>query len=132
MPAQLSNHQITPLSKDLNAKKQLGEALAMIFDTQQTFGKDPEQMNNLTKLFLFTLADYPYESISKALRFFIKHNNSMPTPSDIVNIIERNGKPPFEKSVYITLMKKQGYERTSEEWEYIRDYERWIIRGQYK
>lgn len=104
----------------------------MIYDTQQTFGKDPEQMNNLTKLFLFTLADYPYELISKALRFFIKHNKEMPTPSDIVNIIERDGKPPFDKAVYITLMKKPGCERTREEWDYINDYQKWIIRGQYK
>lgn len=86
-------------------------------------------MESINPLFQLVLADYPIAKIEKAFAFYLKFNSEMPTPADIVTIIERNGRPPFDKSVYIAVCKKNADERTSEEWRYKEDYERFIITG---
>ena len=118
-----------PLIKDQRSRELLGVSLAMFRDTMRQYGRKPAQMENLTKMFIFALADYPYDKISNALRFYAKHYSEMPTPSDIVAIIERNGKPPFERAVYVALRTKPKDELRDEEWEYIREYEKWAISG---
>lgn len=70
------------------------------------------------------------EKISGAIAFFLKFNNEMPTAGDIATIIERGGKPPFDRSVYIAVQKKHAEERTKDEWQYIRDYEKFILTGE--
>lgn len=104
----------------------------MFFDTMKLYGKEPEQLDSVTRMFMFTLADYPYEKISEALRYYAKHYSEMPAPADIVTIIERGNKPPFDRSVYVTISKKDACQRTSEEWAYMRDYEAFQVRGQYR
>jgi hypothetical protein len=113
------------------AKKQLAVALSMFFDTLKIYGKTPDQMESVTRMFNFVLADYSYDQIQKALAYYAKNYNEMPAPSDIATIIERGGKPPFDKSVYVALSKTQPEHRTSDEWEYMRDYERFMISGGY-
>jgi hypothetical protein len=118
-----------PLIKDRDSRELLGASLAMFWDTMRQYGKKTSQLENLTKMFIFTLAEYPYEKISKAFRFYAKHYSEMPTPADIVSIIERNGKPPFERAVYVGLKQKPKEDLLDDEWQYIRDYEQWAISG---
>ena len=103
----------------------------MFFDTMKLYGKEPEQLDSVTRMFMFVLADYPYEKISEALRFYSKHYNEMPAPADIVTIIERGNKPPFDKAVYAAISQIDARQRSSDEWAYMRDYERFMVRGQY-
>ena len=99
----------------------------MAFDALKTYGKEPEQLDSVKKLMHFALADYPWEKIREALAFYFRNNTDFPAPADIVQIIERGNKPPFDKAVYVNITKKRGDERTSEEWKYMREYERWIV-----
>lgn len=101
----------------------------MFYNSLKTYGKDRSQLKQLTTMFLWALADYPYSKIQNALRFYAKNYNEMPTPADIVSIIERNGKPPFDKTVYVGLRQKPKEDLLDEEWEYIREYEKWSISG---
>lgn len=103
----------------------------MFFDTLKVYGKTPDQMESVTKMFRFVLADYTYEQIRGALAYYAKHYTEMPTPADIATIIERGDKPPFDKAVYVAINKTDPCHRTSAEWAYMRDYERFMVEGGY-
>lgn len=96
----------------------------MAFDALKTYGKEPKQLDSVKKLMQFALSDYNIQQVREAFAFYFKHYEEFPTPAAIVNIIERGGKPPFERSIYINLTKKRPEERDSDEWAYIREYER--------
>lgn len=103
----------------------------MFYDTLKIYGKSPEQMENVTKMFSFVLADYSYDKIQGALVYYAKHYNEMPAPADIATIIERGHKPPFDKAVYVAMSKCDPCHRSSAEWAYMRDYEHFMITGGY-
>lgn len=117
------------IKTDSEGKKQLGEILKIIADGLQLYGKTPDQAKNAAKLFYFALGDYDIQRIREAFAYYVKSFKEFPTPSDIVNIIERGNKPPFERAVYVSISKKEAFERSTEEWNYMRDYERWTISG---
>jgi hypothetical protein len=117
------------LKDDSEAKTRLNESLLMAFDALKTYGKEPEQLESVKKLMHFALADYTWEQISNALRYYFKNYTEFPAPADLVQIIERKNKPPFEKAVYVSISKKPAYERSSDEWAYMRAYEDWMLRG---
>lgn len=79
--------------------------------------------------FNLVLADYEFSRIKDAFAFYLRSNTEMPAPADIANIIERGNKPPFDKAVYVSISKKSGEERTREEWQYMREYERFMVTG---
>lgn len=119
------------LKESPEAKKQLAVALSLFYDGMKIYGKTPDQMESATKLFTFVLADYTYEQIQSALAYYAKHYNEMPAPADIATIIERGDKPPFDKAVYVSISKIDPCNRTSDEWAYMRDYERFMVGGGY-
>lgn len=86
-------------------------------------------------MFNLVLADYPLQKIEEAFAFYLKSNNEMPAPADIANIIERGNKPPFERSVYLSLVRRKQADPyaynvlTAAEQAYIDDYERWAMTG---
>lgn len=112
-----------PMRQDPQGKARVGEAVVLFYDALKTYGKQPEQMESVTKLFMFALADYPVQKIIDAMSFYVRHYTDFPAPADIVQIIERGNKPPLDRSVYVNLSKKQPDQRTSEEWAYMREYE---------
>lgn len=115
------------LRDDPNSKTRLNEALLMAFDALKTYGKEPEQLDSVKKLMHFALADYPWQKIQDALAFYFRHNTEFPAPADLVQIIERGNKPPFDRAVYTTLSKKHPADRTSDEWAYMREYEAFML-----
>lgn len=104
------------------------------------YGKNPEQLTNTVKLFRLVLADFTIEQINKAFVTHLQRSNEMPTPSEIVGLIQRDGRPPLDKSVYVALVQKRerttmkySYgtydDLTNEEKEYISEYEKFNIKG---
>ena len=75
-------------------------------------------------MFQMVLAEYAIDRIKSAFLAHLKKSSNFPAPADIVSLIERGGKPPLDKAVYVSISKKPGDQRTSAEWEYIQDYER--------
>ena len=134
--SQTQNHTIQkqeksslPMKADPQGKKRIGEAVILFHDALKTYGKQPEQMESVTKLFMFALADYPTQKIIDAMSYYVRNYTDFPAPADIVQIIERGNKPPLDRSVYVSISKKHPDQRTSEEWEYMRDYERFQLEG---
>lgn len=117
------------MKSDPAGKKRIGEAIVLFHDALKTYGKQPEQMESVTKLFMFALADYPVEKIVEAMAYYVRNYTDFPSPADIVQIIERGNKPPFDRAVYTTISKKHPADRSSDEWAYMRSYERFMIDG---
>ena len=118
-----SAQQSLMMRNDEHGKKRVGEAVTLFFDALAGYGKQPAQMEAVTKLFMFALSDYPTEKIISAMAFYVRNYSKFPAPADIVQIIERGNKPPFDRAVYANLSKKDPEFRTSDEWAYMRDYE---------
>lgn len=122
------------LRESADVKKQLANHLAQCFDIFPLYGREPESAENIRKAFNLQLSEYTGEQITKAFAYHLKVFKDFPVPANIVEIIERNGKPPFERSVYIQLCqkKKDSPESLSrDDWEYMADYERFITTGKY-
>lgn len=117
------------LKDDREGKTRLNEVILMAFDALKTYGKEPEQLDSVKKLMHFALADYNIQQVREAFAYYFKHNSEFPAPADIVQIIERGNKPPFDRAVYTSISKKRADERSSEEWKYMRDYEDWNLNG---
>lgn len=101
----------------------------------RSYGKEPEQLEGIIAMFNLVLGDYTQPQIEQAFAFYLRHHNEMPAPADIANIIERGGKPPFDKAVYLSICKKlaadpYAYNAISPaEREYKTDYEKFMITG---
>ena len=115
------------LRSDSEGQKALAVMLQQCFQTLRVYGKEPEALESVIAMFRLVLADYSVEKITGAFRLWLKRSNEMPAPADIANIIERGGKPPFERAVYVSLSRKPPEQRTSDEWEYMREYENHAI-----
>ena len=101
--------------------------LSQCFQTLRVYGKQAEALESVTAMFRLVLADYSIEAITGAFRVWLKRNNEMPTPADIAGIIDRNGKPPLERAVYVAIGKRDPATRTPEEWAYMKAYEAYAI-----
>lgn len=122
------------LKDDQEATKELSNLLSQCFDIFPLYGREPEAAANIRKAFRFILADYNIGQITTAFRYHLRVYKDFPVPADIVNIIERGNKPPFERSVYIRICKKHKdfpETLTHDEWDYMKDYERFVISGKY-
>ena len=107
------------------------------FQSLKVYGKEPEALESVVAMHNLVLADYPIQKIREAFAFYLRHNNELPAPSDIANIIERGGKPAFDRSVYLSLVKRKQADPyaynvlTSDEHQYIKDYEKFMVSGKY-
>lgn len=115
--------------EDQDGRRKLTNLLFQCYDSLKVYGKEPEQLDNLNKMFQMVLADFPYEAIEKAFIYYISHNSELPAPADIATIIRRGNKPPFDKTVYVTISKKYPEDRTRAEWAYMKDYENFMVEG---
>lgn len=112
------------LASDKEGLKRVASAICTMFEAMKVYGKDAESVESSVRLFKFALAEYTTEQILKGMADYTRFKSDFPTPSDIVGFIERGGRPAPNKSIYISFCKKEPVERTEEEWEYIRFYEK--------
>lgn len=96
-----------------------------------TYGKDNQSLVDALQMFNMCLFDYTGQEIKDAFIAWMRSNKQFPTPSDIISLIERKGKPAFDKTVYLNLSKKAPQDRTDDEWQYMREYEKWQVSGEY-
>lgn len=107
------------------------EMLTQCFRALKLYGRDADDFDAINAMFQLVLADYPIDKIKQAFAVYLKRHNELPAPADIVQIIERDGKPPLERAVYIAISKKQPEDRTSSDWGYMREYEKYSKTGAY-
>ena len=123
------NQVAMPLQTDPNGKKALATMLYQCFQTLRLYGREPEALEGTVAMFQMILAEYAFDDIAQAFRVFLKRHTEMPTPADIVGLIERDGWPALDRAIYIALQKRDPATRSPAEWAYIRDYEDAAMRG---
>lgn len=96
---------------------------------QRTYGKQGEDIDKITKIFLKVLDGYEPGEVIDAVRLWIIKSPEFPAPSDILSILRPQQK--FDYAVYSALQnaKRSGERLSAAEWEYIRRYEKNAIEG---
>jgi hypothetical protein len=97
--------------------------LYQCFQGLKVWGKDPDSLEGAVALFQVTLADFPMDKIRTAFTLHLARSSEMPTPADIIGLIRRSGRPLLSHAMYVAISRKNGEDRTSEDWKFIRDYE---------
>lgn len=82
----------------------LGRFVWDCFNSLDTYGKTPDQLESAAKTFIAVLSQYPMDSIVQAFSQWVLRNSKMPTPSDIANIID----PPAPKPDWPRYIRIQG------------------------
>lgn len=90
-----------PVSSDLQGAKDIQEFLLVCFDALDTYGKTPQQLSNAIKLFIVTLSDYPAIFIRKAFEEWVKTKSKMPTPAEIIEILDRDNHQLLDYIFYV-------------------------------
>lgn len=109
----------------------MANLLAQCFDIFPLYGREPDAVANIRAGFMVVLGEFPIEKVEQAFRYHLQNFREFPVPADIAHIVLRGNKPPFERSLYISISRKAGEDRTREEWDYLKDYERYILTGRY-
>ncbi len=111
------------LQADNEGQKALALELYDRFHAMKTWGKEPESLESIIRIFSKDLAHYPTQHIMQAIKIHSQRINEFPAVSDIIGIIKRKGKPPLSKEMYINISRKDYENRTWQELNYMRDYE---------
>lgn len=110
--------------EQISRTQAISEMVKVCFDSQDTFGKTPDQLPNILKAFIFVLKNYSIQQIQKAFTQWLDAKTEFPKPADIKNLIDppkAEWKPDW--AVYISL--KQKVQR---EWYYLCGSEREFVR----
>lgn len=95
------------------------------FDTLNVYGKEPEQLANITKLFQLVLGRFHISQVEGAFAQYLATNSTMPTPADIVKIIEPPIKPvKWCATTFIDIKRRsrEGQFITDTEKKYCEDF----------
>lgn len=116
----------------MDFEKRISALLLICYDTLDTYGKEPEQLQNASKLFAIVLSDYSIEQIETAFKTYLKRNTDMPKPADIVKIIEPP--KPEKKWCKVTFLeikrkKRENIFTTDEENKYCEDFIKASVSG---
>ena len=81
----------------------------------------------LVMVFCLDLKTCKAADIQRGFDFYRQHNGWFPSSGEILTIIRRGFKPPFDGAVYRTLCRKDM--PTPEEAAYMREYEHYCVTG---
>ncbi len=112
------------MATSLDAQAQLAALLAQCYDALKVYGKEPEQLGNLVKVFVLVLGEYDYPAIRVAFATYLKRHTDLPAPADIVKIIDPPP-PVLSAAAYTALRKRieEGYYPDSEDRAFLRAFE---------
>jgi hypothetical protein len=105
---------------------QLSRLLQQTYALLKKFGEAADVAEMRDAGFQLVLGEYSIDDVIQAFMTYLKTNKEIPTPSDIVAIIDPSVKPlcPHVYQRLVILRREQGqFALTSREEEYIRRYE---------
>lgn len=111
------------LNESKHHQNKLDEMLVACLTLQKLYGRDVANTETVIELFQRMMAKYPAERVIKAFETWIERSQEFPTPSDIANLIRRDGKPPLKESDIIAIRKKDGEDRTRADWAMLEEWE---------
>jgi len=78
------------------------------FSTLDTYGKTPEQMKEVVKMHLLLLGEYPFPLVKSAYLEWVKTQRKMPTPADIIEIVNRDNDTLLDYLEHYRIMRNYG------------------------
>ncbi len=111
------------LREDDKAKLLVAKEIHERFHAMKTYGKEPESLGSITRVMLTDLADFSPETVLLAFRTHAQRSQEFPTTADLVALIRRNGKPPLKESDIIAIRKKDGQDRSPQDWAMLREWD---------
>jgi hypothetical protein len=121
----LQNHQDSNGLNQEDWHNKVDAILALCFDTLKTYGKTYDQMDSISSLFKMVLKKYSYQQIESAFVKYLTIKTEMPTPADIVAIIDPATQPKkWSATAFIDIKKRsrEGQYITPEQRKYCEDY----------
>lgn len=112
---------------------QLLSFLDTSFAVLDTYGRKPDQLTEISKIFVEMLKGYTFEKIKQGFMQHMKRSSRMPTPADIINLIDPPPPPPWKPdwAYYVAIQesKKRGnfISTFSDEYTYLKRCEQWSI-----
>src|SRR4051812_42867699 len=91
------------LRDDYDGQKKLAVELYDRFHAMKTYGKEPESLEGITRIFKRALSAFSVDHILRAVSTHAQRSQEFPTVADIVGLIRRNGRPPLTESQYIAI-----------------------------
>lgn len=117
-----------PIKRTKEEKTAILNQLSACQVTCQTYGRQAEDLAAALGIILEDFGTEPTERIVEAIRSCRKSVKHFPTCADIEAVL--NPKPTLDRSVYISCCKRRDNgEALHEDYEYIRKYERAMMRG---
>ena len=103
----------------------LDAILSMCFDTFKAYGKTYDQMDNISRAFKLVLMPYSTKQIQDAFAKHLSTGDEMPTPKDIVAIIDPSTQPrKWSATAFMDIKRRQreGQFISKEEADYCENY----------
>jgi cell pole-organizing protein PopZ len=113
------------LKDDRSGQEQLTRLLSQTYASQQTYGDKAQMMEYRDQMFQMVLEDYPFSTIRQAFIQHVKTSSCLPTPHDIIRLIDPSMEP-LSESVYIRIsnrMKDPSQWITPDERRYMQRFE---------
>lgn len=117
------------LSESKQHQNRLDELLGACLALQKLYGRDVDNSDVIIELFQRMMSKYSGDKVIKSFETWMERSQEFPTPADIIGLIKRGGKPPLSESMFIQISKKDGMDRTPEDWQYLRDYQAFMDDG---
>lgn len=112
------------LSENVNAQNMLDEMIVACMTVQKLYGRDVGNTETVIRIYQKILGNYRGDKVIRAFEIWIERSQEFPTAADIVNLVKRNGKPPLKESDIITIRKKDGEDRTPDDWATLREWDK--------
>lgn len=112
-------------------RSEIADMVNICYNALDTYGKTPEQMQSTVKLFCLVLEGQELPKVRSAFREWVTRNSKLPTPADIMNIIDppkQEWKPDWP--MYVAIKRKianDGYYVYGEERDFLRRCERFAL-----
>lgn len=109
------------------AQNQLTDLLAQTYALLKKYGEKADLTELRDTGFQWLLSDYPISTIEAAFRKYLTTAREIPTPADILAIIDPKTQP-LDRAVYIRLSRKDPGDLDWQERDYMRAFERQEMR----
>ena len=90
------------MSNDAEGKKRLLVDLFEMFSVMRTYGKEPESLKTMAKVFVRELSGFSADAVSAAMRKHAAISPEPPTLAEILSLI-RFGRHPLRESEIISI-----------------------------
>lgn len=115
--------QEVALKDSVQAQNQLTDLLAQTYALLKKYGERSDQAELRDAGFQWMLAEYPIQRIEAAFRQYLRTAREIPTPADILAILDPKTQP-LDRAVYIRLSRKDPADIDWQERDFMRAFER--------